>query len=226
MGFETGRWIWFHIRDTIMRHPYGIWNCGYKQKSKQGVHYETSLWDLKPIMPPHPLGIDCIMRHPYGIWNQCKPAFWVEFGNYETSLWDLKPPVSEGSDYFTALWDIPMGFETWTWRHRRIIRFIMRHPYGIWNHGVHSRRCSRGELWDIPMGFETLCSWHRLRKVPYYETSLWDLKPVGEYGDPVTYHLLWDIPMGFETKWHRVAGVFWHNYETSLWDLKPLFLYL
>ena len=91
MGFETAGKVFVSVEESIMRHPYGIWNNHSKWKGCN----DRRLWDI-------PMGFETeystknnkrsyIMRHPYGIWN-------------------LLPP--RRADGVRALWDIPMGFET------------------------------------------------------------------------------------------------------------------
>ena len=134
MGFETGSdcfnlffctimrhpyGIWNIFGKTprisgllIMRHPYGIWNFGCAEKKGGIRYYETSLWDLKPLIVDECHLYGYIMRHPYGIWNVGNLSPIIIENHYETSLWDLK------------LTNIPS---------LKIIKLIMRHPYGIWN---------------------------------------------------------------------------------------------
>ena len=97
------------------------------------IHYETSLWDLKPVLDKR---IDKNEK------------------NYETSLWDLKPSNHSSIPNNDSLWDIPMGFETIYFFVLGSPNYIMRHPYGIWN-SVELSSEKIGTLWDIPMGFET-----------------------------------------------------------------------
>ena len=183
MGFETSGLMRQSPLWRIMRHPYGIWNhCQNLNHFPRYWHYETSLWDLKlyrrdfdgrnqKIMR-HPYGIwnppdktnttpeIAIMRHPYGIWNVHLRLKKMSLVDYETSLWDLKPHWKIWRYQFLAeLWDIPMGFETWKYSELDTRAYIMRHPYGIWNFISCVIFCSRA----------------------YYETSLWDLKPLFLY---------------------------------------------
>ena len=140
------------------------------------------------------------MRHPYGIWNDHSANNSVGCVYYETSLWDLKHDFNSYEVGKVVLWDIPMGFETFSIIAYPITWSIMRHPYGIWNHFI----IRKFNLWL------------------HYETSLWDLKHALAK-TIYSFCLLWDIPMGFETYNCPVIRIFSIHYETSLWDLKRLY---
>ena len=207
---------------SIMRHPYGIWNCCKPWEIFCAAwYYETSLWDLKPwrwlalsygieTLWDIPMGFETrqratvsksakIMRHPYGIWNSRLVLLRLLLPHYETSLWDLKQWYNHHNWDASQLWDIPMGFETCVaaWKDKKMLK-LWDIPMGFETSSPESYACTSHRLWDIPMGFETFWFSSTKKLDINYETSLWDLKLV----------LLIS------------ASLFAVHYETSLWDLK------
>ena len=256
------QWTYF-----IMRHPYGIWNVSSYGSVGSGIE----LWDIPMGFETQCLQggfwwCFCIMRHPYGIWNRGRGTRRWAWRYYETSLWDLKHKKDNKWHWHTTLWDIPMGFETLrsTARYQKgsyyetslwdlkldifnivsKLAFIMRHPYGIWNHTKVLVEQNRELIMRHPYGIWNFFSkWVLLNPIDY-ETSLWDLKLLGSTltgtrpknyetslwdlklprGEPNFILLrLWDIPMGFETTL-RYQGwiprcIMRHSY--GIWNLDP-----